>query len=105
MIFSTLFAGISPWSNTSKPRRSGARTSAALINSVLPWGPFTTSEIRRRAALLPISIAANLNVYGCLGFFIKIFIGFYLATDLFSSGIDVIITELIVQPSRFYIIV
>ena len=78
-------------SNTSKPKRSGARTSAALINSGFPCGPFTTSEIRRRAALLPISIAANLNVYGCLGFFVKILIGLNLAADLFSTGVDIIV--------------
>ena len=91
MIISTLFGGISPLSKTSKPSRKGARTSAAFINSGLPCGPIITSEIRSLAALLPISIAASLNVYGCLGFFIKIFIGLDLAADLFSACINIII--------------
>src|ERR1043165_1276547 len=106
MVFINLsaFSGdISPLSNTSKPRRSGTRTSAILMNSGEAEGdPAIVSLISILAALLPISMAASLNVGQ--GFFVQIIIGFYLGTDFFPVGAHILIIQFIIQPPGFYII-
>src|SRR5215510_12155982 len=98
MILSVFDAEISPLSNTSKPRRSGTRMRVIFINSGVTRVPGTTSLINNLAALLPISMAANLTMLQ--SFFCKEIIGFDLGTYfLFSFGRDVFITQFIVQPS------
>ena len=74
--FSVLAGEMRPLSNTSKPRRRGTRTRATLINSGTSCGPGITSVINNLAALLPISIAANLTRGYC--FFKQVIIYLYL---------------------------
>jgi len=65
IIFSVLKGEISPLSKTSNPSLSGTRIRAIFMNSgdeewVIVEG--TTSQISNLAALLPISMAANLTM-------------------------------------------
>jgi hypothetical protein len=53
---------IKPYSNTSKPSRSGILTRLSLLNASLPFSFFITSVIKSLAALLPMSMAANFNI-------------------------------------------
>ena len=57
---------IEPLSNTSNPKRSGTRIRFNLLKEGLPLSSLITSVIKSLAALLPISIAANLKVGGSL---------------------------------------
>src|SRR6266487_176093 len=103
MILSTFVAEISPLSNTSKPRRRGTRTSASFINSGLALLPGITSLINNLAALLPISMAANLTMLQ--NFFRKKMISFKLRTCfLFAFERNIVIAQFIIQPSCIYII-
>src|SRR4030095_5649118 len=103
MILSVLDAEISPLSNTSKPKRSGTRIRAILINSGVTRVPGTTSLINNLAALLPISMAANLTMLQ--GFFCKEMIRFDLGTHfLFSFERNIFITQFIIQPPCLNII-
>src|SRR6476620_572714 len=91
MILSVFDAEISPLSNTSKPKRSGTRIRAIFINSGVTRVPLTTSLINNLAALLPISMAANLTMLQI--FFCKEMIGFDLGTYfLFSFVGDIFVT-------------
>src|SRR5437588_12737004 len=104
IILSVRSGEISPLSNTSKPRRRGTRTSAILINSGLAFVPGTTSLINNLAALLPMSMAANLTMFQ--DFFCEKMVGLNLrAYFLFSFRGNVIVTQLIIQPSCLYIII
>src|SRR5258706_10541671 len=100
--FSAFAAVIEPLSNTSKPRRRGTRTSATLINSGISWGPGITSVINNLAALLPISMAANLTWDHC--FFMQVIICFYLRANFFPDGPHIFITQFIIEPPGFHIV-
>src|SRR5689334_10482585 len=103
MILSVLAAEISPLSNTSKPRRRGTRIRVIFINSGVTRVPGTTSLINNLAALLPISMAANLTMLQ--NFFCKEMIGFDLgAYFLFSFRRDIFVAQFVIQPSCLYII-
>src|SRR5688572_24013042 len=102
MILSTLAFEITPLSNTSKPSRRGTRTSATLMNSGTDWGPRITSVINNLAALLPISIAANLTWDQC--FFIQVIVGIELGPHFFTRTSYILVAQVIIQPARFYII-
>src|SRR5690606_4788111 len=99
---SALAADISPLEKTSKPRRSGTRTRAILINSGFPFGFSSTSLINSLAALLPISMAASLNLGQC--FFKQIIIDGFLRPDLFPSAFRIFILQHIIQYPCFCII-
>src|ERR1700693_2457446 len=114
-------------SKTSKPRRNGTLMRFSLLNSGLPLF-ITTSEISKRAALLPMSIAASL-IY-CAGFsgsrnnftsqllqylesgfcipdvfLIEVIIYFDLRSYLFLFVIAfVFITQFIIKPSCLYVV-
>src|SRR5438477_354127 len=101
IILSVRSGEISPLSNTSKPRRRGTRTSAIFINSGLAFVPGTTSLINNLAALLPMSMAANLTMFQ--DFFCEKMVGLNLrAYFLFSFRGNVIVTQLIIQPSCLF---
>src|SRR6185295_12070394 len=103
MILSVLAAEISPLSNTSKPKRRGTRIRAIFMNSGVTRVPLTTSLINNLAALLPISMAANLTMLQ--SFFCEEMVGFDLGTYfLFSFERNIFIAQFIVEPSCFYII-
>ena len=115
MIFSTLAGVISPLSNTSKPKRRGTRTKTTLIKSgtSCPRGPVAgpvrkdsngdiTSVINNLAALLPMSMADSLTGYLC--FFVQVIISFNLRPDLLFCRMNVFISQFIIQPPCFHII-
>jgi hypothetical protein len=62
----TFSSEIALLSNTSKPSRSGTRTKFNFWNLGFKVLPFSTSVIRSRAALLPMSMAASFNLSGVL---------------------------------------
>ncbi len=95
-------------SNTSKPSLNGTLTRFSLLKKGFPFGCTVTSLMSNLAALLPISIAASINLIGRFDqisgkkkqsgkllsafadyFFMQVIIGFHLGAQGFMAVFEI----------------